>query len=287
MQWLMLLHQIPPSPPYLRAKVMRRLTRVGALAVKNSAYLLPAGDEAREDFEWLRREIEQGGGEAWIFECAAVAGLSDESIRGQFRGARAADFAVLAAEARQLLATPDEPRLRRLNERYQQVRRIDYFGAPGREELEALMKEMDRPGEWNGRTWVTRKGVKVDRIASVWLIRRFIDPGAKFAFVDPQVYAQDERSVRFDMFEGEFTHEGDECTFEVLRRRFQLEHTGLTVLAEVVHDIDLKDGKFQRPETAGVEALIDGIAARHSDDLRRIEEGSTVFDALYARAARA
>src|SRR5437868_1352877 len=144
MQWLMLLHQVPPSPPYLRAKVMRRLIRVGALAVKNSAYLLPASEDTREDFEWLRREIEQGGGEAWIFECNALSGWSDESTREAFRNARAGDFRDLSEEAREILASPDEQRFRRWKDRFQHVCRIDYFGAPGRKELEDLMNEMDR-----------------------------------------------------------------------------------------------------------------------------------------------
>jgi len=123
----------------------------------------------------------------------------------------------------------------------------------------------------------------VDRIASAWLIRRFIDPAARFRFVDPQSYQHSPQEIRFDMFEGEFTHDGDLCTFEVLLRRLALEDPALTPIAEMVHDIDLKDHKFERPETAGIDGLIQGIAARHTDDAQRIEEGSTVFDALYAR----
>jgi hypothetical protein len=302
MHWLLFLHQIPPAPAYLRAKVMRRLNQLGAWPVKNSAYLLPLSDECVEDFEWLRTEVEQQGGEAWLFRAEAIRGLTDETIQEAFRKLRAPDFAVLIENARELLqaaVTDQTGQARRpvpLKRRYEELCRIDFFGAPGRRELEVLMSEIERTfaapppppasgrtAEFNARTWVTRKGAKVDRISSAWLIRRFIDPAARFAFADPASYQYAEREVRFDMFEGEFTHDGDMCTFEVLVRFLRTDDPALTAVAEIVHDIDLKDGKFQRPETAGISMLIDGIAARHTDDLRRIEEGATIFEALYTQ----
>ena len=302
--WLLLLHQIPPSPPYLRAKVMRRLNELGAMPVKNSAYLLPANDDTLEDLQWLRREVEQGGGEAWLFRSEPLAGLSNESLQEEFRKLRSADFRTLAGEARMLLeelrAAPEkgDAQIRKLKRRFDDLRRIDFYGAPGREEVEVLMKEIDRTvnaprppagagaaasGEYTGRTWVTRRGVKVDRMASAWLIRRSIDPPAHFVFVDPQNYQHGEREIRFDMFEGELTHDGDLCTFEVLLRFLGAAEPALAAVAEVVHDLDLKDNKYQRPETAGIGLLIDGIALRHADDQRRIEEGAAIFEALYAQ----
>jgi len=192
-----------------------------------------------------------------------------------------------------MLNSPDPQRFQKFKQRMEEVRRIDFFGAPGREDVEALVNQIEKAlespakpaeqGEWKGRTWVTRRGVKVDRIASAWLIRRFIDPAAKFRFVDAQTYKHAANELRFDMFEGEFTHEGELCTFEVLLRRLALDDPRLTAIAEVVHDIDLKDSKFQRPETPGVDLMVQGIAARHAEDLPRIDEGATLFDALYAR----
>jgi hypothetical protein len=124
--------------------------------------------------------------------------------------------------------------------------------------------------------------VKVDRIASAWLIRRFIDSSARFVFVDPDRYVPETHEVRFDMFEGEFTHEGGLCTFEVLLQHSGLRDPALDSLSQVIHDIDLKDDKYQRPETGGISAMIDGIAALHTEDERRIEEGSRLLDAAYA-----
>jgi hypothetical protein len=130
---------------------------------------------------------------------------------------------------------------------------------------------------------VTRQGVKVDRISSSWLVRRFVDPQAEFRFVDPETYTHTDGELRFDMFEGEFTHQGDQCTFEVLLDWTGAGDAALRALAEVIHDIDLKDAKFGRPETAGVAAMIDGLVLRHADDARRLEEGAMLLDALYAR----
>jgi hypothetical protein len=302
MNWLLFLHQIPPQPAYFRAKVMRRLNQLGAWPVKNSAYLLPLSDEALEDFEWLRSEVEQQGGDAWLFRSEAIGGVSDETIREAFRKLRAPDFTALAESAREFLDAPemDQSQFRKLKRRHEELRRIDFFGAPGREESERFMSEIERTfttprqaraaesaaesaGGYKARTWVTRKGVKVDRIGSAWLIRRFIDPDAKFVFVDPENYRHDGPEIRFDMFEGEFTHRGDLCTFEVLVRLLGERDSALNAVAEVVHDIDLKESKYERPETAGIGVLIDGIGVRHADDLRRVQEGSIIFEALYAQ----
>ena len=137
------------------------------------------------------------------------------------------------------------------------------------------------PTDYQGRTWVTRAGIKVDRMASAWLIRKFIDPGARFKFVPAKGYRPEPGEVRFDMFEAEFTHEGDGCTFETLVQRFGLRAPGLRHLAEIVHDIDMKDGKYGRDEAAGIGQLIAGIAASHPDDEARMERGAALFDDLF------
>jgi hypothetical protein len=302
--WLLLVHQIPPKPAYLRAKVMRRLVQLGAIPLKKSAYLLPAGDGPLEDFEWLRREIVEQGGDAWILQGSLRAGLTNEEARDAFRRARAAEFAALTEEARVLLdrtrnSEPDRDGLttewRRLGRRVHAAARVDFFDAPGREELEVLMETIDRtlhPAQrpeataaeaLRGRTWMTRPGVKVDRISSAWLIRRFIDPAATFVFADSAGGAPAVDVVRFDTFEGEFTHDGDLCTFEVLlRASTRPEDPALQAISQIVHDLDLKDDRYQRPETSGIGAMIHGITMRHADDHRRLAEGATLLDALYA-----
>ena len=296
--WLLLLHQIPPSPPYFRAKVLRQLNQLGALPIKNSAYLLPETDENREDFEWLRSQISKEGGEAWLFPTATPAGMAREAIESAFRALRADDYKQLLDQATDLLKREDraETEWRRLKRRFDEVRQIDFFACEGRGEVENIMEKIEsllhgpatatavKPdlAELRGRTWVTRRGVKVDRIASAWLIRGFIDPYAKLRFVDPDQYQHQPGEIRFDMFEGEFTHEGDLCTFEALLRHAKLSDQALDAIAEIVHDIDLKDTKYQRPETGGIAAMIMGLVALHASDERRIEEGARIFEAAYA-----
>ena len=134
----------------------------------------------------------------------------------------------------------------------------------------------------SGRTWVTRRGARVDRIASAWLIRRFLDPQARFKFVEPEGYDPEAGELRFDMFEGEFTHEGERCTFETLVRRFGPIDPALRAISEIVHDIDHKEERFGRAETAGIASMIHGIAATTEADAERLRRGAEMFDDLYA-----
>jgi hypothetical protein len=284
--WLLLIHQIPPKPPYLRAKIARRLQQVGAVAVKNSVYVLPAGKSTQEDFQWISREILKGGGEATICEARFVEGLTDAAVKRMFNDARDADYRELARE----------PEAGRLQQRLSEVAEIDFFRAPGRASAEAALRRLasrrkvkpEPTGKGRlsaaahrGRTWVTRQGIHVDRIASAWLIRGFIDAKARFKFVPGKSYEPGAGELRFDMFEGEFTHEGENCSFETLVERFGLEDTALRAVAEIVHDIDLKDRKYKREEAAGIDRLIVGICMSHKDDRGRLEAGSTVFQSLY------
>jgi hypothetical protein len=309
---MLLIHQIPPVPAYLRVKIGRHLQRIGAVAIKNSVYALPHGEEAQEDLQWVLREVGKGGGDASIVEARFVDGLSDRQVVALFQAAREADYRDLAAQARQAGASlpkrgpPPENRraeaaglMARLRRRLGEIEAIDFFGAPGREIAEGLVARLEarmkteteasspekptmHPEEVQGRTWVTRTGIKVDRMASAWLIRKFIDPGARFKFVPAKGYLPQKGELRFDMFEAEFTHEGDLCTFEVLVRRFGLAHPGLRHLAEIVHDIDVKDAKYGRDEAPGIGQLVTGIAAAHPEDEDRLARGAALFDDLYA-----
>jgi hypothetical protein len=118
-------------------------------------------------------------------------------------------------------------------------------------------------------------------MASAWLISRFIDRAAKFKWVAPKGYVPKKRELRFDMFEAEFTHIGESCTFEVLLQRCGLKDRGLQAIAEIVHDIDVKDERYRRPETAGVAAMIAGIALASGDDDERLARARGAFDQLY------
>jgi hypothetical protein len=310
-RWLLLIHQIPPKPNYFRVKIWRRLQRLGAVAVKNSVYVLPKSDQTQEDFQWVLREIVKGGGEATLCEARFVDGLTDEQIEELFQAARSSDYHQIAEDARRiaksfrnhLTAEEDQTRAEtevdRLKRRLAEITAIDFFGALGQEAAQGLVSELDarlRPvrhgtgdaapakaglKDLRGYTWVTRKGIHVDRMASAWLIRGFIDPNARFKFVPAKGYQPQPGEIRFDMYEAEFTHEGDRCTFEVLIERVGLSEPGLRPIAEIVHDIDLKDSKFARPETPGIDRIIAGIAMANKDDETRLARGSALFEDLY------
>lgn len=312
-RWLLLAHQLPPKPAYLRVKIWRRLQGLGAISLKNSVYVLPAGEQGLEDLQWLLREVEQGGGGGVIWQADLVDGLSDRDLRGLFDAARDADYAEIVTALRGLAAELDgtggarsdgkpetKARLARLRRRYSDVSGVDFFGATGRMTVEGLLSELEARladttaapqtataaatgamDELRGKTWVTRHGVHVDRIACAWLIRRFVDPEARFKFVAARDYAARAGEVRFDMFKAEFTHQGDKCSFEVLLDRLGLDDAALRAIAEIVHDIDLKDGKFGREQTAGIAHVVAGICMSHNDDPARIERGAALFDDTY------
>ena len=308
-KWLLLLHQLPSKPAYLRVKLWRRLQALGAVPIKNAVYALPASEQAQEDFEWLLKEIVESGGEALICEARLIDGLSDQDVCSLFNAARDNDYAEIAEEARALSTKLEEAasadsraelkvQFARLKRRYDQTVSIDFFDSTGRLTTESLMNALNRSltqsemettvreettelQELKNRVWVTRRGVHVDRIACSWLIRRFIDPQARFKFVVAKGYIPERDELRFDMFDAEFTHEGDRCSFEVLLQRTGIEDAALRLIAEIVHDIDLKDRKFERDETGGVKTLIDSICTDTSDDEERIARGSVLFDDLY------
>ena len=199
----------------------------------------------------------------------------------------------MAADAQTRELAGDVARLRK---RLADIRAIDFFGAPQGAAASALLDAMARriAGEedvmpssddaaaYTNRTWVTRSGVHVDRMATAWLIRRFIDPGAEIRFVAARNYRPRAGEIRFDMMGGEFTHAGNRCTFEVMAARLVPHDRALRAIGEVIHDIDLKDAAFDRPETAGIGLLVAGIAMGHSDDDARIERAAAAFDDLYA-----
>jgi hypothetical protein len=295
--WLLLIHQLPTEPAYLRVKVARRLRRIGAVQLKSSVYVLPATDECTEDFRWLIREIAAGGGEATLARTTFLEGIDDQGVRTMFHRERDAEYDEITAAARAVdEAEPRAEEVQRLRRRLVEAAGRDFFDAPGRAAAEHAVaaaegrvrggssdastptSATDRP---RGATWVTRRHVKVDRLSSAWLIRRFVDPEARFAFVDPASYTHSAGELRFDMFEGEYGHQGERCTFETLLARFDLDEPALVRVGEVVHDLDCKESRFGHAEAAGVAAMVQGIAATHERDEDRLQAGLPLFEALY------
>ncbi|MBW2431196.1 MAG: chromate resistance protein, partial [Deltaproteobacteria bacterium] len=280
-----------------------------AVAIKPSVYVMPLSEQSREDFSWTLKEIIDGGGDGSISEARFVEGLTDEQIITLFQNARKSEYEKIIQETRNLLAdwsseqnhsidpaVKGPVQLSKMQRRVDEIAAIDFFQTPERATAEILLKELEKilsgypiegktlekvHSDLKGKIWVTRENLFVDRIACGWLIRKFIDQEAVFKFVSEPQYSPKPDEILFDMFDGEYTHEGDRCTFEVMIQRLQPKDNALGPLGKVVHDIDLKDGKYARSETDGFNALLTGLVAAYSDDDQRMTEGYRLFDNLY------
>lgn len=309
-EWLLLIHQIPPKPDYLRVKIWRRLQKIGAVAIKQSVYVLPDNKQSYEDLHWLVREITAGGGTASLSRASFLEGLHTPQIKSLFQTARNTEYNKIVQDVNSIIkdlaqssdhsdssTLKKRKKLYRIQNRFNESMAIDFFNAPGRKVADKILTECEtllRKTKDNsspvtrktkiisGRTWVTRKEIFVDRIACAWLIHRFIDPEGKFKFVTEDGYQADPDELCFDMFEGAYTHQGDNCSFEVLVSSFELASQPITAIAEIVHDIDLKDKKFSRPEVTGIQAVFSGMATTCRTDQDRLKFGSMIFDELYA-----
>jgi len=324
-EWILLIHQLPPQPTNLRVRIWRKLQKLGAVAIKNSVYVLPFNEKTHEDFQWLKQEIESSSGEATVFRAGAVEGATDAEIRAAFQKARDEEYAQVTAELDGLTGAIREQKrgghlsagrvdnyeadLDRLHKELERVVSIDFFGATGRSPALAayershktlrasqnrhvrLTKSSSTKGaapdlsQYQGRLWVTRRNLFIDRLASIWLIKRFIDKRARFSFVAEGESV--EGGIGFDLYGGEFTHRGEDCTFETMIKQLGLsDDPGLSQVAEIIHDMDLKDDKFNRSEVAGLNLVIRGLAELLKDDRKLVAQSIPIFDGLYELLGR-
>lgn len=302
MRWIGLAYSLPsPASSSRRVAAWRRLRQLGAVSPTGSLYLLPDGDESREAFDWLAQEIRDGGGEALVLHVERLEADAEARVIEASRTARGEEYRKIAAEADeaagQARTAGDDrsgfrDRLERLRRRHAEVARIDFFQASeGREAAAALDRleeavagrdgsprevppaDLDR---YRGRTWVTRPRPHVDRLASAWLIRRFVDPEAAIRYAERPADGE----VSFDMRDAEFGHTGNLCTFETLLAAFRLDDPGLRALAAIVHEIDLRDGPAS-PEAAGIDAVLRGWAEAGWPDAELERHGTALFEGLY------
>jgi hypothetical protein len=311
-RWLLFVHQLPSNPSNLRVSTWRRLQQLGAIPLKQAVYVLPDTPEAREDFEWLKAEVKGAGGDAAVFAADNVDAWSDDGLVEEFRRSRQDAYAALAQDAEQALKRASgarrpqgtrAPALGRLldifRERLTAIEAIDFFGSAGRDRVITLLEQLETrtsPGKrpkspaaspvsgelksYQGRLWVTRPRPGVDRMASAWLVRRFIDPQARFGFAADR-HAVPEGAIPFDMFGVEFSHQADGCTFETLCSVFGIRESAVSRIAAIVHDLDLKDARFGAPECPTVGAMIEGLQLAYQDDDALLAQGMTLFDSLY------
>jgi len=297
--WLLLLLRLPATHKAERVAIWRKLKKSGAIQIQTSTYVLPDEPARYESFQWLTQEVRSAGGDATLVRAREIEGLPNEKLIELFNTARAKEYATLRELLRALSnrrKTRSSPtigdKLDRIRQQFREIRQTDFFNCPRAQDVEMLLRKMEgtQPGEasvpkvvtrdYRGRTWVTRPRPEIDRIGSAWLIRKFIDPKAKFIFV--KKIPANGRVVSFDMLEADFSHQGDDCTFETLLKRFRIQDKMLRKMSEMIHDADLDDDKFERAECIGIDRVLKGWAREGISDQEILRRGFQCFDALHA-----
>jgi len=309
-RWLLVVPALQRMPARVRSAPVARLRRLGAIRVKASVFVLPDSPATREAVGWLKADVERANGELTTFAADSVDAWTDERIVEEFRRTTQSAYARLAKELEGTLARaansarpgarPGRRRLDRFLARAADIERLDFFGGAGRDRVRALVANLHETlssgtsrtgglgmerGAYRGRHWVTLPRPGADRMASAWLIRRFVDPDATFGFA-PNTGAVAADAVAFDMFGVELSHRGDECTFETLRDRFGVRNDGVEHLARLVHDLDLKDGRYEAPAAATLGPIIEGLQLAEADDRALLAHGMVLFEGVYQSVAR-
>src|SRR5437763_1010705 len=297
--WLLLLLRLPATHKAERVAIWRKLKKSGAIQIQTSTYVLPDEPARYESFQWLTQEVRSAGGDATLVRAREIEGLPNEKLIELFNTARAKEYATL----RELLRALNHRRRTRSSatfgdkldparKQFREIRQTDFFNCPRAQDVEMLLRKMEQtqPAEtafpkivsrnYRGKTWVTRPRPEIDRVGSAWLIRKFIDPRAKFVFA--AVVPTNREVLPFDMVDVEFSHHGDYCTFETLIRRFGIEGKAIRKIAEMIHDADLEDEKFQRSECIGIDRVLKGWAKEGLPDKEILRRGFECFDALYS-----
>ncbi len=302
-KWILLLYELPTTKSSERVNLWRRLKKFGALSLKTSAYLLPDSPGHLERFQWLAQQIRDGGGEATLIRVSEIENLSAGAVIALFNEARASDYQELISSLRELLKHNRKRRsesfsteLEKLRARFGELREIDFFDSPRAHDVETLLQSAEKSGagksaaapplsakDYTGKTWLTRPRPEIDRVGSAWLIRNFIDSEAKFVFGS----SPRKSAIPYDMLDVEFTHHGEDCTFETLLKSFRIEDKAVRILGEMIHDADLEDDKFRRADCVGLQRMFIGWAKLGLSDHEILEKGFGCFDALKASIPRA
>ena len=294
--WLLLTFSLPKKRASQRVEIWRKLQRYGSVPLGNSGYLLPNNLITQERFEWLATSIRKYAGQASVVKIQSIDNLSTRQLVGRFAEARACEYQELIRDLQKLSAVPPPKRvsgrISRLRARFREIAEVDFFNSPLQKRVDQLLTRFDtapsplqettkiNPRDYIGRVWVTRPRPGIDRSASAWLIRRYIDKKARFAFA-PEEHVPRE-AVPFDMFHaGGFGHRGEDCTFETLQKTFRIRDAKVSVIGQAIHDADLLDEKFGRKEGFGVDAVLDGWAKRRVPDHKLLERGIQLIEALY------
>jgi hypothetical protein len=296
--WLLLLFSLPTNRNTERVAVWRRLKKIGAVQIKTSTYLLPDEPARYEQFQWLAQQIRDYGGDSTLVRAQEIEGLTREKVVAMFNDARAKDYVDLRKALQSFIARRKKmdaelaaAELERLTRQFREIRAVDFFDSARGHDVAMLLRRAEGPKRagqlqilnaklYQAKTWLTRPRPEIDRVGSAWLISKFIDRKPKFVFASSADAVAN--AIPFDMLDAEFSHHGNNCTFETLTKSFAISDKAIAKIAEMVHDADLDDAKFQRVEAIGIDRVLKGWAKEGLPDEEILRRGFECFDALYA-----
>lgn len=318
--WLLFFYSVPSKPVSSRVKIWRKLAKAGAVQVKGAVYMLPMAEEHHEFFQWLVSEVSAMGGEAAFTRVEGIESMKNKEVINLFTTRKTEEYQPVGKALEDIETRMDSIRkgsrshgikvfseqVRKISRTFEDIRRTDFFGSDAGISIGIRITDLKNsiaglagivpaktPGvarkrteNYQGKIWVSRKRPFVDRMASAWLIRRFMDKRASFRFMDEKdLTSIGEGHVTFDVRGGEFTHIGDLCTFEILARSFGIKDRTVKKISEIVHELDIKDDKYRTSEAAGLQEILSGIRKSEKDDNSLLEKGISIFEMLYVSKA--
>ena len=307
----MLIYSLPLEASKERVRLWRKLKQLGSVALKNSVYILPHTETFYENFQWLKQEVQTVRGEATLLKVNHIEDVSNAEIVELFTNERDKDYTQIIRDCegllRKLKKLPQKEssieqdvifkEFKKIRQRLKLVGEIDLFNAPLRTQANRLLEQCEKKIKGNirgrkekrlltltkknfaNRKWVTRPRPHVDRLASAWLITKFIDPKAEFIFASEK--ERPRGATPFDMSGAELSHHGEDCTFETIVKAFAIKDKTVWEIAKIVHDVDLRDEKYGMQEAKGIELILRGLMKTLKDDQSLLEAGISLFETLY------
>ncbi|OGW57645.1 MAG: hypothetical protein A2Z09_00965 [Nitrospirae bacterium RBG_16_43_8] len=319
--WLLFFYSVPSKPVSSRMKVWRKLAKAGAVQLKGAVYILPNSDEHYEFLQWLLSEVSSMKGGGAFVKVKEMETMKDSELVELFNRQKETEYSGIEKHIEDLERKLNSIRkggkshdsmklsgeLNKLTKEFDDIKRLDFFLSKAGQKTEGRIKSLKsairrlsgykeknalskaeiltrKTEDFQNKKWATRKIPFVDRMASAWLIIKFIDQNAEFMFMEEKDIERLIRKdiVTFDVKGGDFTHHADLCTFEALVKSFGIKDKAVKRIAEIVHELDIKDGKYSNAEARGIEVLLIGIRKTVKTDADALKKGMEVFEMLYS-----
>ncbi len=301
MNWIVFSYSLPSHlGSSRRVAIWRRLKRLGAITFNSGVYVLPNQEDCLESFQWLAQEVQEAKGDSVVMKVEKFEGLSDSEVIEAFRKSCKKNYKELNERLLILERKPNKKtskqikdKLRGLENQFSEISKVDFFQSPHGKDIMTRMKKIEQKinspassvqdfpnysiSAYKNKKWVTRPRPHVDRLSSIWLIRKYINKNAKIRYADDPKPGE----IPFDMKDAVFGHHQNFCTFETFINIFNLKDSGLKIIAEIIHEIDLKDSRYSHPQTGGIAAVLNGWRQSGLSNKELEKHGVPLFEGLY------